>query len=129
MSRVGPTSSRHYHWVHSTHGVYSTDQRGHINAFTERYKDLPVPRRLVAQSQVPRYLSPAYTDLLSRTRFSGEQGEVRTGSKTGFQLCRLPVRPERGQGQTHPRALAGLDNQNSSNTVWSSVPGLAVHVS
>ena len=29
--------------------------------------------------------------LLSRTRLAGEQGQVRTGSKTGFQLRRLPV--------------------------------------
>ena len=55
--------------------------------FTERYKDPPVPRRLVGQSQIPPYLSPANTDLgssLSRVRLAGEQGEIRTGSKTGF---------------------------------------------
>ena len=52
-------------------------------------------------------MSPAYTDLsdsLSRARLAGEQGEIRTGPKTGFQLHRLPVRPERGQCQTHTRA-------------------------
>ena len=41
-----------------------------------------------------RSLSPAYTDLgssLSRARLAGEQGEVKTGPKTGYQLCRLPV--------------------------------------
>ena len=69
----------------------------------------PVPRRLVGASHIPPNLSPAYTDLgssLSRTRLAGEQGEVRTGSKTGFQLRRLPVPSERGQGQTHTRAVA-----------------------
>ena len=35
---------------------------------------------------------------LSRTRLAGEQEEVRTGSKTDFQLRRLPVRPQGGQG-------------------------------
>ena len=65
---------------------------------------------------------------LSRTRSAGEQEEVGTGSKTGFQLRRLPVRPERGQGQTHARALAGLDRQNSDNSVQSGVSDLAVHV-
>ena len=59
---------------------------------------------------------------------AGEQGKVRAGPKTGFQLRRLPVRPERGQGQTHTRALAGLDRQDSVNTVRSVVPGPAVHV-
>ena len=77
-------------------------------------------RRLVGESHIPPNLSPAYTDLgssLSRTGLVGQQGEIRTGSKTGFQLYRLPVRPARGQGQTHTRALAGLNRQDSVNTV------------
>ena len=80
---------------------------------------------------IPPNLSPAITDLgssLSRTRLAGEQGEVRTGPKTGFQLCRLPVRPQGGQGQTHTRALADLNIQDIVNPVWSGVPGPAVHV-
>ena len=52
---------------------------------------------------------------------AGEQGKVRTGSKTGFQLRRLPLRLERGQSQTHTRALADFDNSVRS--------GVAVHVS
>ena len=81
--------------------------------------------------QYPPNLSPAYTDLgssLSRGRLAGEQGEIRTGSKTSFQLSRLPIRPERGQGQTHTRMLAGLNNQDSTNIVRFGVPGLAIHV-
>ena len=116
-SRVSPTSSKPYlRPVHSTHGVHSGGQRGQTDGFTEGYKKPPVPRRLVGESHVPPNLSPAYTDLgspLSRTRLAGKQGEVRTGSKTGFQLHRLPVRLERGQSQTHTRALAGFDRQNS----------------
>ena len=65
---------------------------------------------------------------LSRTRLAGEQGEVRTGSKTGFQLHRLPDRPQGGQGQTHTTALADLNRQDIVNSVRSGVPGLAVHV-
>ena len=56
-----------------------------------------------------------------------EQGKVRTGSKTGFQFCRLPVRLEREQSQTHTRTLADFDRQNSDNSVQSGVAGLAVH--
>ena len=62
----------------------------------EGYKNPPVTRRLVGESHVPPNLSPAYTDLgssLSRSRLAGEQGKIRTGSITGFQLRRLPVRP------------------------------------
>ena len=71
--------------VHSTLGVHSGGQRGQTDGFIEGYKNPPVPRRLVGESHVPPNLSPAYTDLgssLSRTRLAGEQGEVRTGSKT-----------------------------------------------
>ena len=92
--------------VHSTHGVHSDDQRGQTDVFTEGYKNTPVNRRLVGESHIPPNLSPAYTDLgssLSRTRLAGEQGKVRIGSKTGFQLNRLPIRLARGQGQNHTR--------------------------
>ena len=65
---------------------------------------------------------------LSGTRLAGEEGEVRTGPKTGFQLRRLPVRPQGGQGQTHTRALADLNRQDIVNPVRSSGSGLAVHV-
>ena len=100
--------------IHSSHGVHSGGQRG-----------------LAGESLYPRHLSPAYTNLsdpLSGTRVAGEQGEVRTGSQTGFQLRRLPVRPERGQGQTNNRTLADLDRQNQINTVGSGMPGPTVDV-
>ena len=89
--------------------------RGQTDGFTQGYKNPPVPRPLVDESQIPPNLSPAYTDFgssLSRTRLAGEQGEVRTGPKTGFQLSGLPVRPQGGQGQTHTRALADLNRQD-----------------
>ena len=117
--------------VYSTHGVHSGGHRGQTDGFTEGYKNPPIPRRLVGESHVPPNLSPVYTDFgssLSRTRLAGEQGKVRTGPKTGFQLRRLPVRPQGGQGQTHTRALADLNRQDIVNPVWSGVPGPAAHV-
>ena len=120
------------HWsVHSTDGVQSGGQRGQTDGFTEGYKNPSVPRRMVGESHIPPNLSPAYTDLgssLSRTRLADEQGKVRTGSKTGFQVRRLPVRLERRQGQTYTRALAGMDRQNSGNSVRSGVSSPAVPV-
>ena len=59
---------------------------------------------------------------------AGEQGKVRTGSQTGLQLRRLPVRPERGQGQTNRRTLADLDRQDQIHTVGSGLPGPTIHV-
>ena len=117
--------------IHSSHGVHSGGQRGQTHCTSEGYTDPPVPRRLAGESLYPRHLSPAYTNLsdpLSGTRVAGEQGEVRTGSQTGFQLRRLPVRHERGQGQTNNRTLADLDRQNQFNTVGSGMPGPTVHV-
>ena len=93
--------------VHSTHGVHSGGQRGQTDGFTEGYKSPPVPRRLVGESQIPPNLSPAYTDLgssLSRTRLAGEQGEVRTGSKTGFQQVTSSIS---GRARSDPHQSVG----------------------
>ena len=117
--------------IHSSHGVHSGGQGGQTHGTSEGYKDPPVPRRLAGESLYPRHLSPAYTNLsdpLSGTRVAGKQGKVRTGSQTGFQLRRLPVRPERGQGQTNSRTLADLDRQDQINTVGSGLPGPTVNV-
>ena len=65
---------------------------------------------------------------LLRTRLAGEQGKFRTGSKTGFQLRRLPVQPQGGQGQTHTRTLADPTRQDIVNSVRSGVPSPAIHV-
>ena len=65
---------------------------------------------------------------LSRTRVAGERGEVRTGTKTGLQLRRLPVRPQGGQAQTHTRALADLNRQDTVNPVRSGLSGPTVYV-
>ena len=117
--------------VHSSHGAHIDGQRGQSDGLTEGYKNPPVPRGLVGESFVPQYLSPAYTDFgssVSGPRLAGEEGKVRTGSKTSFQLRRLPVRPERGQGQTHTRALTGLDRQDPVSSVQFVLSGPTVHV-
>ena len=48
--------------VHSTHGVDSGGERGQTDCFTEGYKNPPVPRQLVGESNIPSNLSLAYTD-------------------------------------------------------------------
>ena len=116
--------------VHSTHGVHNGGQRGQTDGFTEgtrihQYLDDWLVRATSHQTCLQHTQTLV---ALSRTRLAGEQGEVRTGSKTGVQFCRLPVRPQGGQGQTHTRALADLNRQDIVNPVWSGVPGPAVHV-
>ena len=116
---------------HGSHGVHSGGQRGQTHGPSEGYKDPPVPRRLAGESLYPPYLSPAYSNpghTLSGTRVAGEQGKVRTGTQTGLQLRRLPVRPERGQGQTNRRTLADLDRQDQINDVGSGMSGPEIHV-
>ena len=117
--------------IHSPHGVHSGGQRGQTHGSSEGYKDPPVPRRLAGESLYPRHLSPAYSNpshTVPGTRVAGEQGKIRTGSQTGLQLRRLPVRPERGQGQTNRRSLADIDRQDQIHNVGSGVPGPTIHV-
>ena len=81
---------------------------------TDGYKNWPVPKRLVGPGPMPPNLSPAYTKIggsLSRPRSAIKHGKIKTGSQASLRLGRLPIRPERGQGQTHPRPVANTDNQ------------------
>ena len=117
--------------IHSPHGVHSGGQRGQTHGTSEGYKDPPVPRRLAGESLYARHLSPAYSNpghTVSGSRVAGEQGKVRTGPQTGLQIRRLPVRPERGQGQTNRRSLADLDRQDQIHNVGSGLPGPTIHV-
>ena len=80
--------------VHSTHGVHCTRKGGETDGHIQGYKNPPIPRRLVGQSQIPPNLSPAYPDSGQKVpgfRLAGECREIRTGGQTGFRLCRLPV--------------------------------------
>ena len=117
--------------INSSHGVHSGGQRGQTHGTSERYKDPPVPRRLAGEGLYPRHLSPAYSNpshTVPGTRLAGKQREVRTGPQTGLQLRRLPVRPERGRGQTNRGTLADPDRQDQIHNVGSGLPGLTIHV-
>ena len=57
-----PIQSTAFRSVHSTHGVHCGSKRGEANGHTPGYKNPPVPRRLVGESQIPPGLSPAYSD-------------------------------------------------------------------
>ena len=117
--------------IHSSHGVHSDSQRGQVASHETGYKDPPVPRRLVGQGQVPPGLSSTDTEpsnTLQGPGMASEPRKIRTGTKTNFQFRRLPVRLERGQGQTHPRTLAESTGLNTGDINLSSVPGPELHV-
>ena len=56
-----PVQGSSIRFVHSTHGVHCYSKRGKTDDHTQGYKNPPVPRRLVGESQIPSGLSPAYT--------------------------------------------------------------------
>ena len=117
--------------LHSPHGVHRSGQRGQISCTTKGYKDPPVPKRLVGQSQIPPNLSPTNTNLgssLSGVGLASEQRQIRAGPQTSFQLRRLPVRSEGGQGQTHPRMLADPSSKDKRPHDRSGIPGPEANV-
>ena len=151
-----PVQSTTIRPLHSSHGVHCSGQRDQVSCFAKGYKDPPVPRRLTVVAKEIKFLAlqrgirihqylddwlvrarsqqiclPTYTDLsssLSGTGMASEHRKIRTGPSTGFQLCRLPVRFERGQVQTHPRSLADPTDKNKGSRVRSGVFGLENNV-
>ena len=118
--------------VHSTLGVYCSSKGGETDGHTQGYKDPPVPRRLVGESQIPPGLSPAYSrssENMPGTRLAGEFGQVGTGTQADLRFCRLPDRPQGRSGPTHTGPVAEPSRQNTRNTVTTGLPSPAVHVS
>ena len=97
--RAGHTSlSPAIRTVHSTLGIYSNCKRSETDGFTQGYKDPPVPRRLVGESQIPPNLSPAYPRTspdMSEPRLASEFGKIKTRPKTSLRLRKLPVQPSK----------------------------------
>ena len=67
---------------------FTVSKGGETDGHTPGYKDPPVPRRLVGESQVSSNLSPAHPKLsqnMPGTRLDGEFREIRTGTQTGLR--------------------------------------------
>ena len=110
--------------VHSALGVHCGSKRGETDGHTQGYKDLPVHRRLVGESQVPPNLSPAYpnaSENVPRSWLAGECRKIRAGTQAGFQLCRLPVRPQVRLDPTDTRPVADSSGKilKQLSQVWS----------
>ena len=117
--------------VHSAPGVHCDSQGGEIDGRTQGYKNPPVPRRLVGESQIPYNLLTAHTNPsrnVSETRLAGEYREIGTGTKTSLQLRRLPIRPQVRPGQTDPGPVAKPSRQNKIFTASTGLSGPAVYV-
>ena len=102
-----------------------------LNGHTQGYKNPPVPRQLVGESQIPPNLSPTYPNACQNmpgSRLVGEFGKIRTGAQTNLQLCRLPVRPQVRPGPTDTGPVAKSSREDTSTFVTTSLSGPAVHV-
>ena len=117
--------------VHSAHEVHCISKGGETDGHTQGYKDPPVPRRLVGESQIPANLSPTHPNPgqnVPGPRLAGEFREIRTGTQTGIRLCRLPVRPQVRPGQTDSGPLAKPSGQDTSTFIATGLSGPAVQV-
>ena len=75
--------------VHSAHGVHCFSKRGETDGHTQGYKNPPVPRRLVGESQIPRNLSPSHPNPgqdVPGPRLVGEFRKIRAGTKQVFDF-------------------------------------------
>ena len=121
-----PVQSSAFWSVHSAHGVHCSSKGGKTNGHTQGYKNPPVPRRLVGESQIPPNLSPTYPNAcqnMSGSRLVGEFGKIRTGAQTN-----LPVRPQVRPGPTDTGPVAKSSRKDTSTFVTTGLSGPAVHV-
>ena len=117
--------------VHSPHGVHCNSQRVETDGRTSGYKDPPVPRRLVGESQIQTRLPPPYSDSsqnLPGPRLAGEFRKIRAGTQTSLRLCRLPIRPQVRPSQTDSGPVAKPSGQNTSIALTTDLSGPTVHV-
>ena len=112
-------------------GAHCLGKGGETDGHTQGYKNPPVPRRLVGQSQIPPNLSPAHPNPgqdVPRSRLAGELRKIRTGAQTSLQLCMLPVRPQVRPGQTDTGPVAKSSRKNTKIAVTTGLSGPTVHV-
>ena len=100
-------------------GIHNNSQGSQTDSSEQRYKNPPVPGRLVGQGHVSPNLSPAYPDLGSSVpgfRLGSKHGEIRAGTDTDLQFHRLPLLPQTGQSQTYLVTVASpkLDSSRAS---------------
>ena len=117
--------------VDSALGVHGSSKGGKVDGHSGRYKNPPIPRRLVGESFLPPGLSPSYSGPSKNvpdTRLGDELGKVGTGAQTSLRFCRLPVRPPVRPGQTHSGSLAEPSGQDTRTFSHTDLSGPAIHV-
>ena len=102
--------------INSSYEVHLRGQRGQVNGSIPRYKNPPVPRRLVDSSPYQRILPPGNPSAprpLSGIGLGSEPSKVGTGTQTGARICGLQVRPLSRLGQTDVELLGVSSTEGS----------------
>ena len=134
ISRPGqdiPVQSPSFRALNSTHGVHCNSQRGKANGNTQGYKDPPVPRRLAGESPFLPGLPPTHSrtcTIMSKFRLAGEFGKIGVGAQAGFQLRRLPVRPQFRSGPTDTGPVAQPTRENFKHNLPTDLSGPRIYV-
>ena len=118
--------------VNSSNGVHLCSQRGKTNGSVSRYKDPPVPRRLVDSSPYQRILppgNPVPPSPLPGVGLDGKPAKIRTGTPTSLRFCRLPVRPTQRIGQTYSKPLGSPSTKSNRVITEQIFPSENLHVS
>ena len=126
-----PVQSTAVRSVDSSHGVYYYSKRGKTDGHSKRYKDPPVPRRLVGESHIPPGLSSAYTgpsENVPTFRLAGEHRKVGAGTQASFQLRSLPIRPRVRSCSTDTGPLAKPTRKDTGTYLPTGLLGKGVHV-
>ena len=126
-----PVQSTAIRSVDSSHGVYYYSKRRKTDGHSERYKNPPIPRRLVGESHIPPGLSPAYagpSENVPTARLASEHRKVGAGTQANFQLRRLTIRPRVQSGLTDTRPVAKPASKDTGTYPPTGLFGKGVHV-
>ena len=117
--------------LNSSYGVHCNSQGSEADGYKQGYKNPPVPRRLVGESQLPPPLPSTYPKAgpdLSGTGLVGECRKIRTRTQAGLRICRLSIRPPVRTGPTYSGPVASPSREDTDSPVTSGLSGPAVHV-
>ena len=126
-----PVQGSAIRFVHSAHEVHCNGKRGETDGHTQGYKDPPIPRQLVGESQVRPSLSPAYTGSsknVSGIGLAGEFRKIRTGPQTSLRHHRLQVRPQVRSSPTDTGLGAEPSTKDTDSAIPTGLSGQTIHV-
>ena len=117
--------------LNSSYGVHCNSQGSKTDGYKQGYKNPPVPRRLVGESQLPPPLPSTYPKVgpdFSGAGLVSECRKIRTRTQTGLRICRLSIQPPVRTGPTYSGPVANPSGEDTDPTVTAGLSGPAIHV-